>query len=85
MHHNIMLFLLVLLLIAIACCLIPLDKNLGVCPIEIGEILQRIAGRVVISRACNYAVGSSQLCAGQIEGCKAAAHNKALFLLMVSY
>ena len=32
----------------IVCCLTPLNKNLGVCPIGSGEVFQRIVERVVI-------------------------------------
>ena len=86
----------------IVCCLTPLNKNLGVCPIGSGEVFQRIVGRVVIRIARQDlqlvlgssigssqepTIGSSQLCAGKIRGCKAAVHNKGLplFLLMVFY
>ena len=33
----------------LACCLIPLDKNLGLHPIGIGERLHQIAGKVIVS------------------------------------
>ena len=60
-----------------ACRLTSLDKNPGVCPIGVGEVLRRIVGRAVMRIARQdllYAVGSSQLCAGQIGGCEAAVH-----------
>ena len=60
-----------------ACRLIPLDKNPGVRPIGVGEVLRRIVGRAVMRIARQdllYAAGSSQLCAGQIRGCEAAVH-----------
>ena len=60
-----------------ACRLIPLDKNPGVCPIGVGEVLRRIVGKAVMRVArqdLQYAAGSSQLCAGQIGGCEAAVH-----------
>ena len=57
--------------------LMPLDKNLGLRPIGIGEILQWIAGKVVVSTIredITESVGSLQVCAGQEAGTKAAAH-----------
>ena len=60
-----------------ACRLIPLDKNPGVRPVGVGEVLRRIVGRAVMRIARQdllYAAGSSQLCAGQIGGCEAAVH-----------
>eukprot|EP00794_Sanderia_malayensis_P019270 gene19270-biopygen16155 len=60
-----------------ACKLIPLDKNPGVRPIGIGEVLRRIIGKAIISvikpDILNSA-GSLQLCAGTQAGCEAAAH-----------
>ena len=61
----------------IACSLIPLDKNPGVHPIGVSEFLWRIVGKAVMRIArqdLQCAAGSSQLCAGQIGGCAAAAH-----------
>ena len=60
-----------------ACHLIPLNKNPGVCPIGVGEVLRRIVGKPVMKVArqdLQHAAGSSQLCASQIGGCKAAVH-----------
>ena len=60
-----------------ACRLIPLDKNPGVRPIGIGEVLRSIVGKAVMRIArqdLQYAAGSSQLCAGQIGGCEASLH-----------
>ena len=60
-----------------ACRLIPLDKNPGVRPIGIGEVLRRIIGKSIISVIRPDIVesaGNLQLCAGQPAGCEAAAH-----------
>ena len=57
--------------------LIPLNKNPGVRPIGVGEIPQRIVGKIVLRVArqdLQHAADSSQLCAGQIGGCEAAVH-----------
>ena len=61
----------------IACRLIPLEKHLGVRPIGIGEVMQRIIGKAVLQLLCNEildAAGSLQLCAGQDSGIEAAIH-----------
>jgi len=60
-----------------ACRLIPLNKNPGVRPIGIGEVLRRIAGKVVMIVSKHYiveATGSIQVCAGQEAGSEAAIH-----------
>ena len=60
-----------------ACRLIPLDKNPGLRPIGIGEVLRRIIGKMVVSvlRAdLQENVGDLQLCAGQKSGCEAGIH-----------
>ena len=57
--------------------LIPLDKNPGVRPIGIGEVLRRIIGKALISTIkpeIMKSAGSLQLCAGQEAGCEAATH-----------
>ena len=54
--------------------LIPLDKNAGLPPIGIVEVLCRIASKMVVSRIqedITSAVGSLQVCAGQETGCEA--------------
>ena len=61
----------------LACRLIPLDKNPGLRPIGVGEILRRIAGKVVVSYTRNDiidSVGSLQVCAGHKDGCEALIH-----------
>ena len=61
----------------VACRLIPLDKNPGLRPIGVGEILRRIAGKVVVSTIredITESVGSLQVCAGQEAGSEAAVH-----------
>ena len=60
-----------------ACRLIPLNKCPGVRPIGIGEVVQRILGKAVMKitrQDLQNAVGSLQLCAGQVAGCEAAVH-----------
>ena len=61
----------------LACRLIPLDKNPGLRPIGIGEVLRRIAGKVVVTHFRTEivtSVGSLQVCAGQEAGCKSIIH-----------
>ena len=61
----------------LACQLIPLGKNPGLRQIGVGEILRRIAGKVVVSstRSDNIdSVGSLQVCAGHEAGCEALIH-----------
>ena len=55
----------------------PLDKNPGVRPIGVGEVLRRIIGKSIMSVIKPEVVesaGSLQLCAGQPAGCEAAIH-----------
>ena len=61
----------------IACRLIPLDKNPGVRPIGIGEVLRRIIGKAILSVIkpdVMKSAGNLQLCAGQAAGCESAIH-----------
>lgn len=62
----------------LSCRLIPLDKHLGVSPIEIYEILRRIASKVVMYIArldVMHSAGSLQtVCASQTAGCEASIH-----------
>ena len=55
-----------------ACRLIPLDKNPGVRPIGVGEVLRRIIGKAILSvikPEILSSAGNLQLCAGQAGGC----------------
>ena len=58
----------------LACRLIPLDKNPSLRPIGIGEVLRRIAGKVVVPLfriEIVTSVGSLlKVCAGQEAGCE---------------
>ena len=61
----------------LACRLITLDKNLGVCPIWICEVARRIIAKAnlqVIGDDIQKAAGCVQLCAGQSAGTEAAVH-----------
>ena len=60
-----------------ACRLIPLDKNPGVHPIGIGEMLRRLVSKCVLPVAhdeVTHACGTMELCAGQCAGAEAAIH-----------
>ena len=67
----------VLLEAYVACRLIPLDKNPGIRPIGIGEVVRRIVGKT-LSRLCSQnvkeAAGPLQTCAGHGAGAEAAIH-----------
>ena len=57
--------------------MIPLDKNPGLRPIGNGEVLQLIAGKVIVSHLKEdviQSVGSLQVCAGQDVGCESLIH-----------
>ena len=57
--------------------LIPLDQNPGLIPIGFGEILRRIAGKVIVSHLKEeviQSVGSLQVCAGQDAVCESLIH-----------
>eukprot|EP00794_Sanderia_malayensis_P018637 gene18637-biopygen15703 len=61
----------------LACKLIPLDKNPGLRPIGVGEVLRRIIAKAVIRTFRSEimdSAGNFQLCAGQRAGCEAAVH-----------
>jgi hypothetical protein len=60
-----------------ACRLIPLDKNPGVRPIGVGEVVRRIIGKTIMmitKSDLQESVGQSQLCAGFEAGCETAFH-----------
>ena len=62
---------------SVACRLIALDKNPGVRPMGVGEVLRRIVGKAimtVVKDDVQRAAGANQLCAGQEAGCEAAVH-----------
>ena len=61
----------------LACPLIPLDKKPSLRLIGIGEVLRRIAGKVVATHfrtEIATSVGSLQVCAGQEAGCESTIH-----------
>ena len=61
----------------VACRLVPLDKQPGVRPIGIGEVVRRILGKAIlqiVGSAVESAVGCLQLCGGQECGVEAAIH-----------
>ena len=61
----------------LACRLIPLDKNPGLRPIGVGEVLRRIIGKAVMlitKEHIKKSVGSLQVCVGHEAGCNAAIH-----------
>lgn len=60
-----------------ACRLVPLNKNPGVRPIGICEVLRRIISKAILSVTRQHiqnTVGTYQLCAGIESGCEAAVH-----------
>ena len=57
--------------------MIPLDKNPGLRPIGVGEVLRCIARNVIASHLKEdviQSVGSLQVCAGQDVGCESLIH-----------
>ena len=61
----------------VACRLITLDKNPGLRPIGVGEILRSITGKIIVSvvkKEVISSTGSLQVCAGQEAGSEAAIH-----------
>ena len=62
----------------LACRLIALDKNPGVRPIGVGEVVRRIIAKAVlsiVSTDIQQAAGPLQLCAGHTSGVEAAIHS----------
>ena len=60
-----------------SCRLIPLDKNPGIRPIGVGEVLRRIVGKTVsgfLKEEIKEAAGPLQVCAGHNAGAEAAIH-----------
>ena len=61
----------------IACRLIPLDKRSGLRPNGVGEVLRRIAGKVVMILLKKYvlqAAGLPQICGGQVADYEVTIH-----------
>ena len=61
----------------LACRLISLNKNPGVRPIGVCEVIRRILGKAILSVVADdvtSAAGPLQLCCGQDAGCEAAVH-----------
>ena len=57
--------------------LIALNKDPGVCPIRIGEVVRRVIGKAILSVIMDdilEVTGSSQLCAGISSACEAVVH-----------
>ena len=57
--------------------LIPLNKNPGIKPIGVGEVLRRLIGRAIASELkqdVKEAAGPIQVCAGHKAGSEAAIH-----------
>ena len=64
----------------VACRLIPLDKDPGLRPIGIGEVLRRIMGKMVVyilKPDLQEGAGELQMCVGQQGGCEAGVHSMA--------
>ena len=61
----------------LSCRLIPLDKNPGMRPRGVREVLRRVVGKVIVSTLRDdiiTSVRSLQVCAVQKPECEAAAH-----------
>ncbi len=61
----------------LACRLIPVDKDPGVRPIEVGEVLRRIISKSIVwnfKSEIKESAGPPQTCAGHGAGAEAAIH-----------
>ena len=61
----------------VACPLIPLDKDPGIRPIGIGEVLRRVIGKIVVwqlKEDIKEAAGPLQTCAAHLAGAETAIH-----------
>ena len=61
----------------LACRLVPLDKKPRLRPIGVGEILRRVAGKVVmciVKKDVMISCSNVQMCSGQEAGSEAAIH-----------
>ena len=61
----------------VACCLIPLDKDPGIRPIGIEEVLRRMIDKIVVwqlKEDIKEAAGPLQTCAGHLAGVEATIH-----------
>ena len=61
----------------LACRLVPLDKNPGLRPIGVGEVLRRVIGKSIMYVAKKDVINSCsdiQMCSGRESGCEAAIH-----------
>ena len=57
----------------LACCLVPLNKNPGVRPIGVGEVVRRMIGKAImkiVKKDVMFSVGSLQACSGIPSGGK---------------
>ena len=57
--------------------LIPIDNNLGLHLIDVGEVLRRLGGKVVMyvaKKDVQHAAGALQVCAGQSARAEASIH-----------
>ena len=65
----------------LSCRLMPLEKNPGLRPVGIGEVLQRIASKVIVSVLKEDIInctGTLQVCSGQEAGIEVAIHSNAM-------
>ena len=58
--------------------IIPLDKNPGIQPVRVGEVIRRIIGKLLVHTLKEdivRSVGNLQVCAGHESGCEVAIHD----------